>query len=140
MTAQSGHRDFADALRSALRPGMTVALGDGVGALRSLDGDDPPGAVLSSIAQEIGGIRLVLGWLPGATVGIEPHSFDDVVAIMPGWGVRSILGSRRRPLRPGPAVRGARPSQRDSAPGHLGGACGRPRGRIVPGNRGFVAA
>lgn len=93
MTAQSGHRDFADALRSALRPGMTVALGDGVGALRSLDGDDPPGAVLSSIAQEIGGIRLVLGWLPGATVGIEPHSFDDVVAIMPGWGVRSILGS-----------------------------------------------
>jgi acyl-CoA hydrolase len=78
--------DFASALGEVLRPGMTVALGDGVGAIRD-------GATLSAVARDVGSVRLVLGWLPAPIVGIDPDSFADVVALMPGWGVRDVLSS-----------------------------------------------
>ena len=39
---------FTTALRAALRPGMTVALGDGVGSLRCLDDGGSVGAALSA--------------------------------------------------------------------------------------------
>lgn len=79
------------ALRDALLPGMTVALGDGVGALRCLDDGASVGAVLSSVAREVGSVRLVLGWLPAPVDRLDPSAFAEVVALMPGWGVRDVL-------------------------------------------------
>src|SRR5829696_5620264 len=78
--------DFASVLGEVLRPGMTVAVGDGVGAIRD-------GAALSAVARDVGSLRLVLGWLPAPIVGIDPDCFADVVALMPGWGVRDVLSS-----------------------------------------------
>jgi hypothetical protein len=79
------------ALRGALRPGTTVALGDGVGELRCLDDGTSVGAALSAAAREVGSVRLVLGWLPAPVDGLDPDAFADVVALMPGWGVRDVL-------------------------------------------------
>ncbi|MDT5090816.1 MAG: hypothetical protein QOH60_179 [Mycobacterium sp.] len=70
---------------------MTVALGDGVGALRCLDDGTPVGAALSTAAREVGSVRLVLGWLPAPVDGLEADAFGDVAALMPGWGVRDVL-------------------------------------------------
>nr|WP_197517971.1 acetyl-CoA hydrolase/transferase C-terminal domain-containing protein [Mycobacterium sp. E796] len=72
---------------------MTVALGDGVGAPRYTDDGASVCATLSAVAREIGGIRLVVGWLPSPLHGLESDAFAEVVAIMPGWGVRNILAS-----------------------------------------------
>jgi acyl-CoA hydrolase len=80
-------------LRAALRPGMTVAVGDGVGALRCLDDGTSVGATLSAVAREVGSVRLVLGWLPAPVDGLDTEAFSDVVALMPGWGVREVLRS-----------------------------------------------
>lgn len=85
--------ELTGALRSALAPGMTLALGDGVGALSRLDDGIPVGAVMSAVAREIGGVRLVLGWLPIPVEGLDGEAFAEVVALMPGWGVRNILCS-----------------------------------------------
>ncbi|MGO9103490.1 MAG: acetyl-CoA hydrolase/transferase C-terminal domain-containing protein [Mycobacterium sp.] len=82
------------ALRDALRPGTTVALGDGVGELRCLDDGTSVGAVLSAATREVGSVRLVLGWLPAPVDGLDPHAFADVIALMPGWGVRDVLRGR----------------------------------------------
>ena len=81
----------AAALAGALRPGMTVALGDGVGALRCLDDGSSIGATLSAAAREVGSVRLVLGWLPAPVDGLEAEAFGEVAALMPGWGVRDVL-------------------------------------------------
>lgn len=83
--------DLAGALRSTLRRGATVALGDGVGAVGTLDDGTAIGTVLSEAAREIGGVRLVLGWLPAPIDGVDPDTFCEVVALMPGWGVRNVL-------------------------------------------------
>lgn len=72
---------------------MTVAIGDGVGAVRTLDWGDEVCAVLSAVARDVGSVRLVLGWLPAPLDGIEPAAFAEVVALMPGWGVRNVLRS-----------------------------------------------
>lgn len=79
------------ALTSVLRAGMTVALGDGVGQLRGCDDGSTVGAALSAVAGEVGGVRLVLGWMPASVDDINPAAFDEVCATMPGWGVRSVL-------------------------------------------------
>jgi hypothetical protein len=83
--------DFAGALRAALRPGMTVAIGDGVGAVRTLEDGSSVGATLSAAARESAPVHLVLGWQPAAVDGLEADAFADVVALMPGWGVRDVL-------------------------------------------------
>lgn len=93
MTADLLRTKFSAALRDKLRPGMTVALGDGVGAPRCLDDGVSVCATLSAVAREIGGIRLVLGWLPSPMQGLQIDAFAEVVAIMPGWGVRDLLAS-----------------------------------------------
>jgi acyl-CoA hydrolase len=82
---------FADSLREYLRPGMTVALGDGVGAPRCVEDGTPACAALSAVARELGGLRLVLGWLTAPLDGIDTDAFDEVIALMPGWGVRGVL-------------------------------------------------
>ena len=84
---------LAPALAQMLRPGMTVALGDGVGALRTLDDGSRVAAVLSAAARKAGEVRLVLGWLPCPPDGLEPDAFCDVAALMPGWGARTVLRS-----------------------------------------------
>jgi hypothetical protein len=83
--------DLTAGLRAALRPGMTIALGDGVGALRCLDDGASVGAALSAAASEVGSVRLVLGWLPAPIDGLDADAFAEVVALMPGWGVRDVL-------------------------------------------------
>jgi hypothetical protein len=100
MTAGLTEAGFTASLRDALRPGMTVALGDGVGALRCLDDGGSVGAALSAAASEVGSVRLVLGWLPAPIDGLDPDAFADVVALMPGWGVREVLRSPKARFLP----------------------------------------
>jgi acyl-CoA hydrolase len=83
--------EFEAAVRSVLRPGSTVALGDGVGQVRTLQNGDAVGAVLSRLARLVGDVRLALGWLPAPLDGIDPGAFSEVVTLMPGWGARSLL-------------------------------------------------
>src|ERR1700756_4501244 len=92
--------DFTAALRALLRPGMTVALGDGVGALRCFDDGGAVGAALSAAAGEVGSVRLVLGWLPAPIDGLDADAFAEVVALMPGWGVREVLRSPKARFLP----------------------------------------
>lgn len=74
-----------------LRPGMTVALGDGAGAVGVLHDGTPVAAALSSAARTVGRIRLVVGWLPAPVCGFDASAFAEVVALMPSGGVRQIL-------------------------------------------------
>ncbi|WYY09648.1 acetyl-CoA hydrolase/transferase C-terminal domain-containing protein [Gordonia hydrophobica] len=70
---------------------MTVALGDGVGAPGRLSDGTDVAEALSAAAAEVGGVRLILGWLPQECSGIDPGSFAEIVVMMPGWGVRKLL-------------------------------------------------
>jgi hypothetical protein len=83
---------FEASLRSTVRPGTTIALGDGVGGVRTLDSGEAIGSILSRVARDFGGVRLILGWLPAPPEGLDAEAFQEVVALMPGWGVRRILG------------------------------------------------
>ncbi|WP_460315326.1 hypothetical protein, partial [Staphylococcus aureus] len=83
--------ELSRTLRTLLPAGGTVALGDGVGAIRTLEDGRPVGAVLSDAARQIGGVRLVLGWMPAPLYGIDPDAFAVVIALMPGWGLRDLL-------------------------------------------------
>jgi len=100
MTVGLTEAGFTAALRDVLRPGMTVALGDGVGALRCLDDGGSVGAALSAAASRVGSVRLVLGWLPAPIDGLDAEAFADVVALMPGWGVREVLRSPKARFLP----------------------------------------
>jgi hypothetical protein len=91
VTAAFNGSGFAAAVRAQLWPGATVALGDGVGALRCLDDGSSVGAVVSAVARDVGSIRLILGWVPTPLDDIEADAFAEVVALMPGWGVRTVL-------------------------------------------------
>jgi len=66
---------------------MTVALGDGFGAPRSVS------RLLSEAAARCGGIRLILGWVPLADPDLDFAAFADVRTFMPGWGLRRAIGS-----------------------------------------------
>jgi acyl-CoA hydrolase len=100
MTTGLTEAGLTTALRDALRPGTTVALGDGVGALRCLDDGGSVGAALSAAASQVGSVRLVLGWLPAPIDGLDAEAFADVVALMPGWGVREVLRSPKARFLP----------------------------------------
>ncbi|SHN18696.1 acetyl-CoA hydrolase/transferase C-terminal domain-containing protein [Cryptosporangium aurantiacum] len=65
-----------------LRPGMRVAIGDGLGAPRSASRE------LSVAAREVGDIRLLLGWVPVADPELDLTAFADVRTVMSGWGLR----------------------------------------------------
>ncbi|MDR2987421.1 MAG: hypothetical protein LBV34_21550 [Nocardiopsaceae bacterium] len=72
----------AASLSSLVRPGMTVAVGDGFGSPRSVS------AELSAAAARCGGVRLILGWVPQADSELDFGAFADVRTFMPGWGLR----------------------------------------------------
>jgi acyl-CoA hydrolase len=74
--------DAAGRLSSLVRPGMTVAVGDGFGAPRSVSRQ------LSDAAARCGGVRLILGWVPRTDPGLDFTAFADVRTFMPGWGLR----------------------------------------------------
>ncbi|OBB27207.1 acetyl-CoA hydrolase [Mycolicibacterium peregrinum] len=84
---------LADAFRARLRPGMTVALGDGVGVAGRLPDGTSVCAELCSAAAEIGGIRLVVGWLPEPAVGLDASAFAELIVLMPGAGARPLIRS-----------------------------------------------
>jgi hypothetical protein len=69
-------------LADLIRPGMTVAVGDGFGAPRAVS------AELSSAAARAGGVRLILGWVPLADPDLDFAAFADVRTVLPGWGLR----------------------------------------------------
>ena len=71
----------ADAARTLVEPDVAAAI-DPADAAQRPRGD---------VAREVGGIRLVLGWLPTPLTGLEVDAFAEVVALMPGWGVRDVL-------------------------------------------------
>src|SRR6202034_4492835 len=73
---------MAGRVADLVRPGMTVAVGDGFGAPRAAS------AELSLAAARAGGVRLVLGWMPRADPGLDLAAFADVRTVMPGWGLR----------------------------------------------------
>jgi acyl-CoA hydrolase len=73
------------ALASLIRPGDTVAVGDGFGAPRVLSKQ------LTEVAAEHGDLRLVLGWLPVRDPDLDPTVFADARTFMPGWGLRSAV-------------------------------------------------
>lgn len=103
-------------LRRTVRPGMTFALGDGVGALDTLTDGTVVGEALSTAARETGGVSIILGWTPAVSRGIEPDSFEQVISLMPGWATRQLL--------PSPVTR-AIPTSMAAIPGLLSG-CLRP--------------
>ncbi len=70
-------------LAGLIRPGMTVALGDGFGAPVDIAGE------LSRAAARCGGVRLILGWMPAVDHGLDFAAFSDVRTFMPGWGLRA---------------------------------------------------
>src|ERR1700735_2130045 len=73
---------IAAQIADLVRPGMTVAVGDGFGAPRSVS------AELSRAAARAGGVRLILGWVPRADPDLDFAAFADVRTVMPGWGLR----------------------------------------------------
>lgn len=84
---------FVSRLRRTLRPGMTIALGDGVGGLRALDDGTCMLGEISSAAGEVGGVRLILGWSPLPLAGLLPDAFAQVITLMPGWGARALTAA-----------------------------------------------
>jgi acyl-CoA hydrolase len=69
-------------LARLVRPGMTIAFGDGFGS---------PGSVsrqLSIAAARHGDVRLLLGWMPLPDPDLDFAAFADVRTFMPGWGLR----------------------------------------------------
>src|ERR1700735_4031750 len=73
---------IAAQIADLVRPGMTVAVGDGFGAPRSVS------AELSRAAARAGGVRLILGWVPRADPDLDFAAFADVRTVMPGWRLR----------------------------------------------------
>jgi acyl-CoA hydrolase len=73
---------IAAQIADLIRPGMTVAVGDGFGAPRAVS------AELTRAAARAGGVRLILGWVPRADPDLDFAAFADVRTFMPGWGLR----------------------------------------------------
>lgn len=70
-------------LTELIRPGMTVAVGDGLGAPLGVLGQ------LAAAAARHGDVRLILGWMPRPLPALDLGAFADVRTFMPGWGLRA---------------------------------------------------
>src|ERR1700722_5102363 len=73
---------MAGRVADLVRPGMTVAVGDGFGAPRAVS------AELSRAAARAGGVGLRPGGVPRADPDLDFAAFADVRTVMPGWGLR----------------------------------------------------
>ncbi|CAM3133569.1 acetyl-CoA hydrolase/transferase C-terminal domain-containing protein [Mycobacterium colombiense] len=82
---------LTQAFSDALRPGMTVVLGDGAGAVNRLDDGTLVATALSEAARAVGSVRLVLGWLPQPLHGLDPDAFSQIIVLMPSGGARNVL-------------------------------------------------
>jgi len=69
-------------LASLVRPGMTIALGDGFGAIGIVSSE------LSQAAARHRDVRLLLGWMPLPDPDLDLAAFADARTFMPGWGLR----------------------------------------------------
>src|SRR5260370_909088 len=76
-------------LAGLVRPGMLVAMADGIGSPREVS------AELSESARATGGVRLLLGWMPVADPGLDFTAFADVRTVMSGWGLRQPVEAGR---------------------------------------------
>jgi len=78
-----------DILRSLVRPGARVALGDGAGVPSEAVGG------LCAIADDVGGVELLLGWVPVPLLDLNTDAFRAVRAIMGGYGLRRAIDEGR---------------------------------------------
>jgi acyl-CoA hydrolase len=80
-------QDAAAALRTAIRPGCTVALADGTGMPSAVC------AALSQAARAAGGVRLITGWLLGWPAGLDLSAFAEVRTYMGGYRLASAVAA-----------------------------------------------
>jgi len=86
----------AGRLSDLVRPGMLVALGDGIGSPRTI------AAELSEAARSAGSVRLLLGWMPVGSPALDFTAFADVRTVMSGWALRGAVDAglvRALPVR-----------------------------------------
>lgn len=76
-------------LADLVRPGMRVAVGDGLGAPLTAT------AELSAAAAAASRVSLLVGWVPRPDPGLDLGSFSDVRALMSGWGLRRPIDDGR---------------------------------------------
>jgi len=69
-----------------IRPGCTVALGDGAGSPTGIYAD------LAAAARSAGGVRLILGWCPEVAM-LDLSAFADVRVFMPGHELRPYVAA-----------------------------------------------
>lgn len=84
---------LAALLHRLSRPEVTIALGDGVGGLTTLDSGVSIGETVSRFAPDTGAVSLILGWCPVPPQGLCADAFARIVTLMPGWGMRELLSS-----------------------------------------------
>ncbi|WP_226350678.1 hypothetical protein [Pseudonocardia sp. ICBG601] len=69
------------------------------------------------MAARAGGVRLVLGWVPGPAPDLDPDAFADIRTVVGGPGARVLIEAghaHRVPARP---LRGSGPARRSAAAG-----------------------
>ncbi len=88
-------------LEDLITSGARVAVSDGVGTPRSVFTE------LSAAARRVGGVRLVLGWMPASDENLDLSAFADVRALMGGWGLRRAIDTGQAHYLP--AALGAAP-------------------------------
>ena len=81
----AGATELEGALRELVRPGDRIALADACGAPYALTGP------LSRVARAVGGVSLVLGWVPAPLPDLDPDAFADVRTVVGGPGLRAML-------------------------------------------------
>ena len=82
-SSRKGTQVAGDEFDRVIQRGMTVALGDGVGMPYDAC------AALTRRAREVGGVRLITGWLVECPPGLEFDAFDEVRTFMAGYGLAS---------------------------------------------------
>ncbi|WP_226366827.1 hypothetical protein [Pseudonocardia sp. ICBG162] len=107
--------DLARGLSELVTPGSRVALADGCGLPYAL------ARPLSAVAARAGGVRLVLGWVPGPAPDLDPAAFADIRTVVGGAGGAGADRVRARAPGPGPALGDARAAGRSAAPGPAAG-------------------
>ena len=72
---------MVDDLHRVVTPGVTVAVGDGIGMPWDIC------RALSERARDVGGVRLITGWLVERPPGLDLGAFAEVRTFMAGYGL-----------------------------------------------------